>query len=289
MTEPRISVIVPHYDDLDRLDTCLSALMAQTLECNAFEIIVGDNGTPAGVAAVEAVVSGRARVVPVGERGAGPARNGAAAEAKGDLLAFIDSDCVPDPRWLEAGSASIGPGIFAGGKMTVFVPAPDNVSGAEAFELVFGFPNDDYVLRKGFTVTANLFVMRDDFVRVGPFRTGVSEDLEWCERAHGLGLRIVYAGDAVVAHPARSDWAGLVTKTRRIQDEMFLLQCEKPGGRARWLLRTLALPASVLVHAPRILSAQKLSATARLQGLVCLARIRLWRFGRGLSLLVSRR
>ena len=77
--------------------------------------------------------------------------------------------------------------------MTVLVRAGQPKSGAEAFECVFAFDNRAYVLDKGFTVTANLFCSRALFEDVGPFLTGVSEDLEWCMRARSKGYRIGYA------------------------------------------------------------------------------------------------
>jgi len=93
----RVSVIVPHYDDLRRLDVCLSALGKQTFPKTDFEIIVADNGSPQGFQEVESIVAGRAQLISIAEKGAGPARNGGAAVAIGEVLAFLDSDCVPEP------------------------------------------------------------------------------------------------------------------------------------------------------------------------------------------------
>src|SRR3954468_12291438 len=100
---PFVSVIVPHYQDLAGLEICLAALAAQTYPADRFEIVLADNNSPVGLPAVEAGVRGRASVVLVTEKGAGPARNGAVAASKGEVLAFIDSDCVAEPGWLAAG------------------------------------------------------------------------------------------------------------------------------------------------------------------------------------------
>ena len=139
---PRISVVVPHYNDLERLDTCLAALVTQTLPREDYEIIVADNNSPCGLAEVEKAVAGRARVVTAMEPGAGPARNAGAEAAQGQILAFTDSDCVPEPQWLEKGVAALGrDGDFIGGGMKVLVPGDRPMSGAEAFETVFAFDN----------------------------------------------------------------------------------------------------------------------------------------------------
>ena len=94
LTTAFVSVVVPHYRDLRALDLCLDSLARQTLPGNRFEVIVADNNSPEGAAVVEHAIAGRARLVIVNERGAGPARNGGVAVATGNVLAFIDSDCV---------------------------------------------------------------------------------------------------------------------------------------------------------------------------------------------------
>jgi glycosyltransferase involved in cell wall biosynthesis len=275
-----VSVIVPHYNDLAGLDRCLAALEAQTFPRDRFEIVVGDNASPCGIAEVERVVAGRAAVVPVPEKGAGPARNGAVAHARGETLAFIDSDCVAEPGWLAAGMAAVAPGRFAGGRMFVLKPA-GRPNGAQAYELLFAFDNEAYVREKRFTVTANLFVRRADFDRVGPFRTGVSEDMEWCHRAIGKGLSIAYAADAAVGHPPRDDWTALLGKTRRIERELFQFTLERPNGRLKWLARALLMPAMIVTQGPRVLRAPEIRG-ARLAAMGTLVRLRLWRAGAGL-------
>ena len=166
---------------------------------------------------------------------------------KAKKLAFTDADCVPDPGWLAAGVAAIGPGVFAGGRMAVLTGRPR--SGAEAFETVFAFDNAAYVADKGFTVTANLFVTADDFARVGPFRTGVSEDVDWCWRARAAGLRLVYAAGAVVGHPARRDWRELRRKWERLAAETYHLDRGRGKSAGWWLVRTWAM----LAETPRAL------------------------------------
>ena len=203
---PRISVVVPHFEDLHGLGLCLDDLGRQTWPRDEVEVIVADNASPSGAAAVAAVIGGRARLVVVAEKGAGPARNGGAAVARGEILAFTDSDCRPEPGWLAEGVGALSRFDLVGGRMRVLVGDPERMAPAEAFEAVFAFNNEDYVNRQRFTVTANLLCGRAAFERVGGFRAGVSEDFEWCRRAEGLGYRLGYAPAAVVGHPARRTW-----------------------------------------------------------------------------------
>jgi GT2 family glycosyltransferase len=288
VTDPRVSVIVPHFRDFARLDLCLAALERQTFPREQFEIIVADNASPEGEAELVRVIAGRARLTVVAERGAAPTRNGGAAVARAPLLAFTDSDCVPQAEWLTAGVSALDRFDFVGGRMLVSVVDEADKTAVEAFERVFAFNNEDYVRRKGFTVTANLFCSRAVFAGVGGFRGGVSEDLDWCLRATAAGYRIGYAPCAAVEHPARRNWDELLAKWRRISREGFGLVADNRMGRIRWLIRSLALPLSAMAHAPKIMFSRRLNSSRdRIGALAILFRLRIWRFVDALSLFAT--
>jgi GT2 family glycosyltransferase len=275
---PKISVIIPHYNDLEGLDRCLALFALQTYPRDDFEVVVGDNASPQGEAAVAKVIAGRARLVVVTERGAGPARNGAVAISKGKILAFTDSDCQPDPDWITQGLAALADYDFVGGRVRVLVDDPQHMTGVEAFERVFAFDFKTYITKKGFTGSGNLFCSRKLFDAVGGFRTGVSEDVEWSQRATAAGFRLGYAPLAVVGHPARRTWVELTSKWRRVNSESRLLLAEKKGGRARWILRNLAMPASALAHSPKVMMSEELETLGqRVAAIGVLFRLRLWR------------
>ena len=283
---PRVSVIIPHYRDLAGLGRCLDSLALQTYPAALAEIIVADNASPEGEAAVAAVAGGRARVIVVTERGAGPARNGGARLATGEVLAFIDSDCVAEPEWLSQGVAALAGHDFIGGRVKVLVDDVARMTPVEAFERVFAFDFESYINKKGFTGSGNLFCPRDIFERVGGFRATVSEDVEWSHRATGLGYRLGYAPTAIVGHPARKAWPELVAKWRRTIAESYALISEKRGGRVWWLLRTLALPASAVAHTPKVLASPELPTMGqKTAALATLFRIRFWRVAEALRVL----
>jgi len=273
----RVSVIVPHYDDLRRLDVCLSALGKQTFPKTDFEIIVADNGSPQGFQEVGRIVAGRAQLISIAEKGAGPARNGGAAVSIGEVLAFLDSDCVPEHQWIAEGLVALARHDVVGGSVNVFANDPDKLTAAEAFECIFAFNNENYLRRKGFVVSANLFCRKVVFDRVGGFATGVSEDVDWCHRASAQGLRIGFAPKVAVGHPARRSWAELKRKWSRINSQSYMLKLKKRGGKLYWILSCILLPISALIHTPRVLMSQKLSGRQKIAALVTLYRIRLWR------------
>lgn len=285
---PKVSVIIPHYRDLSGLDLCLSALERQTYPRDRFEIVVADNASPEGVEAVADVIAARAHLVVVDEKGAGPARNGGVAAASGEVLAFIDSDCVAEPAWIEEAIAGLPGFDFIGGRVRVLVQDPDAITPVEAFERVFAFDFKTYIEKKRFTGAGNLICPRRVFDAVGGFRTGVSEDVEWSRRAQACGFRLGYAPRAVVGHPARRSWPELLAKWRRINLETFGLSARGPTGRLRWLAKALMMPASAVIHTAKVVVSPELKSVRDRWGAVrILFRLRFWRLGHAMRLLIA--
>ncbi|PYE82219.1 GT2 family glycosyltransferase [Pseudoroseicyclus aestuarii] len=274
--------MIPHYNDTERLDRCLGALAPQ-VEGQPVEVLVVDNGSTQDLAPLIAAYP-FARFVTEPSKGAAPARNRGVAESTAPWLFFLDADCVPAADWLRTALAIGGVEGILGGQVTLFDETPAPRSGAEAFETVFGFPQQDYVERKGFSVTANLLTTRSVFEAVGPFDGTLAEDIDWCRRAGRAGYPIAYRPELEVAHPTRSDWPALRKKWRRIAHEGYIFHGTAPGQRLSWALRGLAMPLSALVHLPRVLTSPRLASSAeRRAGAWILLRLRLLRMGWMLS------
>jgi GT2 family glycosyltransferase len=285
---PQVSVIIPHYQDVARLGLCLEALGRQTVPRERFEIIVADNNSSCGEAAVAAAIAGRARLTVVREKGAGPARNGGVVLARGDILAFTDSDCVPEPQWLEEGLKGLASADFVGGTVDLLVEDPQAMTPVECFERVFAFDFKTYILKKKFTGSGNLFCPRAVFEAVGGFANGVSEDVEWCMRARAAGYSIGFAPRAVVGHPARRHWSEMEIRGKRLNSEAYQLMRLRPGGRARWLVKSLLMPASAVAHSFKVLTSSRLKRPGdRLKAIGVLYRTRWLRMVDGLRLLTA--
>jgi GT2 family glycosyltransferase len=274
-----VSVIVPHFNDYDNLDACLGLLQAQSFPGDRTEIIVADNGSSRGLDAVRRIVGSRGRVIEVAERGAGPARNAGVRASRGEAIAFIDSDCRPDKRWLEEGLAELRLADFTGGRIDVLVDDPRRMTAAEAFESVFAFQNERYVKKLNFTVTASMFVWRSVFDAVGGFVNGVPEDKDWCLRARRQGYRIRFAPKAIVGHPARRTMPELKRKWRRLTLESCEGARREGRGPIRVLLRHWAALLAVLPHAFAPLATTRLRGIRnRLIAIGALAELRAYRF-----------
>jgi GT2 family glycosyltransferase len=208
------------------------------------------------------------------------------AVSQAEVLAFIDSDCVAEPEWIEKGVEALGAYGLVGGRVRVLVQDETRLTPVEAFERVFAFDFETYINKKGFTGAGNLFCTRATFEAVGGFRVGLSEDVEWSRRAVAAGYRLGYAPEAVVGHPARRTWVELTRKWRRLNLETFGLWAGTPLRGPRWFLRSLALPLSAVVHTPKVLASRELHrAGDRLKAIGILFAIRFWRLGDALKLL----
>src|ERR1041384_5139232 len=93
-----VSVIVPVWNDAERLGHCLHALEKQTYPAESYEVIVVDNGSTDSVACLVAAY-GRARLVSEQRPGSYAARNTGLNLARGQVIAFTDADCLPAPDW----------------------------------------------------------------------------------------------------------------------------------------------------------------------------------------------
>lgn len=275
---PAVSVIIPHYNDLANLDRCLNLLARQDFLL-PFEIIVVDNASNLTLERIAAVVGNRARLIECSEKGAGPARNAGIVIARANVLAFIDSDCRPEPGWLAAGHAALERWDFVGGHVKVDVDDPLRLTPVEAFETVFAFRFKYYIEQKRFTGTGNLFSKRAVFDAVGGFKPQVSEDVEWSHRALANGFSLGFEPGAIVGHPARRTWDELLRKWVRMNSEGFLLARTRPGGVFRFVLRSWAVLLSIIPHAVTIARSSSLhSWRDRVAAMTVLTRLRFFRF-----------
>jgi len=98
VTGPRISVVVPFYNNAGDLAACLASIAAQTVA--DLEVIMVDDGSAdgsTGVAERMTAADPRFRLLRLENGGPGRARNAGVAAASGEYLAFVDADDVLPP------------------------------------------------------------------------------------------------------------------------------------------------------------------------------------------------
>jgi glycosyltransferase involved in cell wall biosynthesis len=87
---PIVSVIIPTFNRSAMVREAVESVISQT--CGEFELIVVDDGSTDDTVAALEPYSARLRLVRQENRGVSAARNSGAAVARGELLAFLDSD-----------------------------------------------------------------------------------------------------------------------------------------------------------------------------------------------------
>ena len=244
MTTPFVSVVIPVYNDAERLRACLHRLENQTYPKSSYEVVVVDNNSTEDLKAVVAQFA-QARYAFEAQAGSYHARNTGIALAKGDILAFTDSDCCPTLNWVERGVAQMqrheGCGLVAG-RITFSFKDPQNPTPAELYDSLHFLQQEKYINAFHFGVTANLFTTPAVFEAVGLFNPALKSggDREWGQRVYAAGYKQVYAEDVEISHPARSDLQELSRKLCRVYEGEFFIKNKLDLSPLRFLNEILA-------------------------------------------------
>ena len=212
---PLVSVIIPTYDDWDRLKKCLFALSNQTYPQNRFEVIVINNNPNDTVP--DEIKKYKCIILKEIEIGSYAARNRGISFSKGDILAFTDSDCIPDTFWIEKAVNRFNKGCDRIAGFIDIFPMKTNANLAEMYDIIFGF-DQAVSASNGLSVTANMFAKKSLFDRYGSFNNSLFSggDTEWSRRVYSKGVSIVYAPEVIVKHPARKSLKELFKKRYRV-------------------------------------------------------------------------
>ncbi len=192
MRPPTVSVNIAVKDRRELLAACLDGLAHQTY--SDFDVIVVDNGSTDGTREMaQARTDLSLRVIDhTGSLGA--VRNAGVAASQGSIVAFVDSDCVPAPDWLERGVAAFDEGVATVQGQTL--PDPSAPPGAwPATQELTAFT--------GRYEACNLFYRRTALIAAGGFDEAIGffgEDSMAGWAVHRLGSEERFAPDAVVHH-----------------------------------------------------------------------------------------
>lgn len=96
----KFSVIIPALNEGSGITASIEALLKQTVPRSDYEIVVVDNASTDDTAEI-AKSSGADRVILEPSRGTNIARARGVHESEGEIVAFLDADCVPPANWLE--------------------------------------------------------------------------------------------------------------------------------------------------------------------------------------------
>jgi glycosyltransferase involved in cell wall biosynthesis len=220
-----VSVVVPTFKRPQLLDRCLAALVAQTFNPSAYEVVIADDA--ASDSTRRLVEDWRSRCQQTGPaihylpvrdaHGPAAARNAGWRFARGKVIAFTDDDCIPEPEWLAAGTRAIRDGAI-GVSGRVVVPLPEDPTDYE--RNAAGLASAEFV-------TANCFYLRSALEAVDGFDERFAmawrEDSDLWLTLMGRGATLVSAEDAVVIHPLRpAPWGVSLSQQRKSQYNALL-------------------------------------------------------------------
>jgi glycosyltransferase involved in cell wall biosynthesis len=235
MSRRPISIVVPARDAAATLARALAGLQAQE-RVDGDEVIVVDNGSRDETAQMAEEHPSVTRVIRrLRGDGPGAARNAGAAAARNDALAFLDADCWPAADWLSAGAAALERDDLVQGRV---LPDPDADLGPFDRTLAVGAMH-------GLFESANLFVVRERFERVGGFPPGLEgpgeapfgEDVLFGWRLRRDGAGTAFCERAVVYHAVTARGPGEFVAERARLVMFPLLAAQVPELRDEFFYR----------------------------------------------------
>jgi glycosyltransferase involved in cell wall biosynthesis len=264
-----VSVVIPARNAATTIPETLSGLAGQTYP-GPREIVVVDNGSTDGTAQIverEAEARGLAvRLVAAGERaGVAYARNIGWREARGDFIAYCDSDDVPAPGWMEALVSAARDADLVGGRLDLDALNPPDVRATHSGE---GFPVDYLPKPFGFLAyspSCNFGIWTEVLQDVEGWNESYDsggEDADLCWRAQLAGRSLAFAPDAVVRFRLRSSLRSVARQAYRDGTTMPHLYADFRGSGmprrsvaraiASWLWIVLASPFALVPGARRV-------------------------------------
>lgn len=217
---PRCTVAIPTFRRPERLRAAIASVRAQAgMDPSDYEILIVDNspeGSAAGIVKAFPVDGPASRYVH--ETGPGPAhaRNRAVAEARGELLAFLDDDETAAPNWLSAliGTLETSNADAAFGKVEARFDLPPARHGSFAAEI---YSRDIHVAsgadvgarHAGLGTGNSIYRVSRCFAEAEPFPAKVAtsggEDTVFLRRLVSAGRRLAWAPEAIALEHVPAD------------------------------------------------------------------------------------
>ena len=248
---PKVSVIVCSYNGGKTLGDCLRAL--DDVRYPDFEIVLVDDGSKDDTQKIvkqwQAHRAQFQRKIPhfvsvvQKNMGLSYARNVGAYASSGEVIAYTDSDCMPDADWLYYLIAVLTSGSYAGvGGPNISPPAVNWVQAAVAASP--GGPS--HVLLKDFVAEhvpgCNMAFWRWAFDSVGGFDTEyrkAGDDVDFCWRLQTSGGEVAFSPSAIVWHYRRFTLTAFRKQQEGYGEAEALLRFKHliffgPTGTAKW-------------------------------------------------------
>ncbi len=229
--KPSVSVVVPAFNSEETIVSTVESLLTQRYQ--PCEVIIIDDGSTDQTAIRLRALSDRIKYRRQPNAGPAAARNAGIRLSSGELIAFTDSDCLPDEDWLgslvagftDAQVGGVG-GIVRGGRETIVSEYVDMIRLLDP-----GFEDG----RIPYLITANAAFRRDVLFDAGlfdeRFRKPGGEEPDLCRRIRDLGYEFRLAEGALVRHRHRQSVRSLLRTIANYGEGRFLLGSRWPEYR----------------------------------------------------------
>lgn len=216
---PTVSIIVPVYNGGQTLSSCLESLLNQNYPCDAYEIIVVENGSTDETLSIAQRYP--VRLLQSHQRGPAAARNLGIRHSHSEIIAFTDADCIAHPDWLAELVKPYEDFTVGGVAGEILAYQDDERNIVERFSDEFS-PLKNFISGAGeflpHLYTANASYRREVLQKVGGFNpdlfTAEDVDLSWRVQLES-NYRVRYAQQAIIYHQHRSTWRGLSRQYRQ--------------------------------------------------------------------------
>jgi glycosyltransferase involved in cell wall biosynthesis len=185
-----ISIIIPALNEEKMIGRCLEALTRLAFARDRFEVLVIDNGSRDRTLAIADSFKDRLNLKVLQQAGVriSALRNLGARAATGDILAFLDADCLAPADWLDH-MVQLAPANGAG-VLGAHYLLPENSSWVgRTWHRYQEAPKSGEVSH---VPAGDLIMRREDFLKLGGFDETIqtNEDYELCERARKADMDV---------------------------------------------------------------------------------------------------
>jgi glycosyltransferase involved in cell wall biosynthesis len=241
-----ISIVIPTLNRKESLKQTLTSLCKQTYSNSKYEIIICDDITSHDETeqfvknfAASTKLNINYFKIKANYPGPAAARNYGVNNASGNIIAFIDDDCIAFPDWIASAME-----LFKNNKIDIIqgsvLPKYPDFKWSNLFRIPRGVI---HMQDNGFYVTANLFVKKSSFVEVN----GFEEKIKWGEDTDlvyrllkNKNNRIIFSENTKVYH--EMDYLNILQYLNYLQNYSYLpLQIKRnPEMRKHLFLRVFS-------------------------------------------------
>ncbi len=195
-----VSIIIPALNEARMIGKCLESVAQLDFPHGHFEVILVDNGSTDDTVKIAESFTDRIHLKVLQKRGVriSGLRNLGAREAQGEIVAFLDADCLAPPNWLNQ-ILEFALTDNAGVLGAHYLLPQDSTWVGRTWHRYQEAPKSGDVSH---VPAGDLIMRREDFLKLSGFDETIqtNEDYELCERVRAAGMPVRAYPEIGVVH-----------------------------------------------------------------------------------------